>query len=159
MRVNPVSGLSIQWLTSKQDGLALLTAAIVVTRLRFQSKKRMLAKDRLGRRKIVLGKGAALHVALSDVFVECVSRICIWPPRRDEHSGVLIGTGGRWRSELPVRVLAVGVVVVFCCCLGIASRTKMLKMLHLPHAIVVRLHVRKSNVVIFTPVKAGTVGV
>ncbi len=87
-----------------------------------------MAKDKLGRRKIVLDKGAALYVALSDAFVECVSRICIWSARRDEHSGVLIGTGGRWRSDLPVRVLSVGVVVVFCCCLGIASRAKMRKM-------------------------------
>ncbi len=31
--------------------------------------------------------------------------------------------------------------------------------LHQPHAIVVKLHVRKSNVVILTPEKAGTVGV
>ncbi len=31
--------------------------------------------------------------------------------------------------------------------------------LHLPHAIVVRLHVRKSHVVILTPETVGTVGV
>ncbi len=34
-----------------------------------------------------------------------------------------------------------------------------LKRFHLPHAIVVRLHVRKSNVVILTPETAVTVGV
>ncbi len=31
--------------------------------------------------------------------------------------------------------------------------------LHLPHAIVVRLHVRKSNTVILTPEKVGTFNV
>ncbi len=35
----------------------------------------------------------------------------------------------------------------------------MVTRLHLPHAIVVMLHVRKSNVVILTPETAGTVGV
>ncbi len=35
----------------------------------------------------------------------------------------------------------------------------MVTKLHLPHAIVVRLHVRKSNVVILTPETAVTVGV
>ncbi len=55
-----------------------------------------------------------------------------------------------------------------CCCLGIAPRAQMLKMiacplhpkwLHLPHAIEVKLHVLKSNVVILTLETAGTTGV
>ncbi len=36
----------------------------------------------------------------------CVFRIRIWPLRRDDHSGVLIGAGGRRRSDWPARVLA-----------------------------------------------------
>ncbi len=36
----------------------------------------------------------------------CVNRIRLWPPKRDDHSGVLIGDGGRRRSDWPVRVLA-----------------------------------------------------
>ncbi len=32
-------------------------------------------------------------------------------------------------------------------------------LLYLPHAIVVRLHVRKSNIVVLTPETVGTVGV
>ncbi len=34
----------------------------------------------------------------------CVNRIRFWPLRRDDHSGVLIGTGGTWRSDWPARV-------------------------------------------------------
>ncbi len=33
------------------------------------------------------------------------------------------------------------------------------RLLHLPHAVVVRFHVRKISVVILTPETAGTVGV
>ncbi len=40
-----------------------------------------------------------------------------------------------------------------------AASPLMVARLDLPHAIVVRLHVRKSNVVILTPETAGTVGV
>ncbi len=36
----------------------------------------------------------------------CVNRIHLWPLRRDDHSGVLIGAGGERRSDWPVRVLA-----------------------------------------------------
>ncbi len=58
-----------------------------------------------------------------------------------------------------------------CCCLGIAPRAKMLKesawqlrlnlvtRLHLPHAMAMKLHVRKSNVVILILETAVTVGV
>ncbi len=34
-----------------------------------------------------------------------VNRIRLWPLRRDEHSGVLIGAGGTRRFDWPVRVL------------------------------------------------------
>ncbi len=36
----------------------------------------------------------------------CVTRIRLWPLRRDDHSGVLIGAGGTRRSDWPVRALA-----------------------------------------------------
>ncbi len=36
----------------------------------------------------------------------CVNRIRIWPLRRNEHSGVLIGAGGTRRSDCGARVLA-----------------------------------------------------
>ncbi len=36
----------------------------------------------------------------------CVPRIRLWPLRRDYHSGVLIGAGGRRRSDWSARVLA-----------------------------------------------------
>ncbi len=36
----------------------------------------------------------------------CVNRIRIWPFRRDDHSGVLIGAGGRQCSDWPARMLA-----------------------------------------------------
>ncbi len=35
-----------------------------------------------------------------------VNRICLWPLRHDDHSGVLIGAGGAQRSDRPARVLA-----------------------------------------------------
>ncbi len=35
-----------------------------------------------------------------------VNRIRIWPLRRDDHSCVLIGAGGEWRSDWPAHVLA-----------------------------------------------------
>ncbi len=36
----------------------------------------------------------------------CVNRIRLWPLRRDDHSGVLSGAGGTWRSDWPAHVLA-----------------------------------------------------
>ncbi len=36
----------------------------------------------------------------------CVIRIRLWPLRRDDNPGVLIGAGGERRSDWPVRVLA-----------------------------------------------------
>ncbi len=36
----------------------------------------------------------------------CVIRIGLWPLRRDDHSGVLIGAGGTRRPDWPARVLA-----------------------------------------------------
>ncbi len=36
-------------------------------------------------------------------------RIHLWPLRRDDHSGVLIGAGGRRRSDWPARVLAIDI--------------------------------------------------
>ncbi len=36
----------------------------------------------------------------------CVNRIRIWPLRRDDHSGILIGAGGTRRSDWPTLVLA-----------------------------------------------------
>ncbi len=39
----------------------------------------------------------------------CVNRIRLWPLRRDDHSGVLIGADVRRRSDWPARVLANGV--------------------------------------------------
>ncbi len=41
----------------------------------------------------------------------------------------------------------------------LATSPLLVTRLHLPHAIVIRLHVYKDNVVIFTPDPAGTVGV
>ncbi len=35
-----------------------------------------------------------------------MNRICLWPLRRDDHSGVLIGAGGTRRSDWPAHVLA-----------------------------------------------------
>ncbi len=35
-----------------------------------------------------------------------MSRIYLWPLRRNDHSGVLIGAGGTRRSDWPARVLA-----------------------------------------------------
>ncbi len=34
----------------------------------------------------------------------CVNRIRLWPLQRDDHSGVLIGSGGTQRSDWPARV-------------------------------------------------------
>ncbi len=36
----------------------------------------------------------------------CVIRIRLWPNRRDDHSGVLIGAGGTRRSGWPARVFS-----------------------------------------------------
>ncbi len=36
----------------------------------------------------------------------CVLEITFWPLRRDCHSGVLIGAGGRRRSDWPAHVVA-----------------------------------------------------
>ncbi len=38
-----------------------------------------------------------------------VNRIRLWPLRRDDHSGVLIGAGGMQRSDWPERVYGVDV--------------------------------------------------
>ncbi len=35
----------------------------------------------------------------------CVNRIRLWPLRRDDYSGVLIGADGERRSDWPARVL------------------------------------------------------
>ncbi len=35
----------------------------------------------------------------SVVMCDCVLRIRIWPRRRDERSGIMIGAGGAWRSD------------------------------------------------------------
>ncbi len=35
-----------------------------------------------------------------------MNRIRLWPLRRDDYSGVLIGAGGTRRSDWPARVLA-----------------------------------------------------
>ncbi len=37
----------------------------------------------------------------------CVSRIRIWPCRRDERSGVLIGAGGTRRSDWPEHMCSI----------------------------------------------------
>ncbi len=37
---------------------------------------------------------------------DCVYRIRLWPLRRDDHSGVLIGAAGTRRSHWPARALA-----------------------------------------------------
>ncbi len=42
----------------------------------------------------------------SGVLRGCVNRIRLWPLRRDDHSGVLIGAGGTQRTDWPARVLA-----------------------------------------------------
>ncbi len=36
----------------------------------------------------------------------CVNRIRLWPPRRDDYSGVLIGAGGGRRFDWPAHALA-----------------------------------------------------
>ncbi len=36
----------------------------------------------------------------------CVNRICLWPLRRDDHSGILIGAGCDRCSDRPAHVLA-----------------------------------------------------
>ncbi len=42
----------------------------------------------------------------SGVLRGCVNRIRLWPLRRDNHAGILIGADGRRRSDWPARVLA-----------------------------------------------------
>ncbi len=42
----------------------------------------------------------------SGVARGCVNKIRLWPLRRDDHSGVLIGADGTRRSDRPARVLA-----------------------------------------------------
>ncbi len=42
----------------------------------------------------------------SGVLRDCVNRIRLWPLRRDDHSGVLIGASGQRRSDWPARLLA-----------------------------------------------------
>ncbi len=36
----------------------------------------------------------------------CVNKIRLWPLRRDDHSGILIGTDREQRSDWPTHVLA-----------------------------------------------------
>ncbi len=45
-------------------------------------------------------------LSCSGVVRGCVNRIRLWPLRRDDHSGVLIGAGGRQRSDWLARALA-----------------------------------------------------
>ncbi len=47
-----------------------------------------------------------MGVGTRDVQRDCVYRIRLWALRRDEHSGVLIGAGGRHHSDWPACVLA-----------------------------------------------------
>ncbi len=42
----------------------------------------------------------------------CVIRIRLWPLRRNDHLGALIGAGGTRRSDWPARVLANGVSTI-----------------------------------------------
>ncbi len=63
------------------------------------------------RQENVLGKKSFLNGvtrwrSCSSVPRGCVNRISLWPLRRDDHSGVLIGAGGRRRPDWPERVLA-----------------------------------------------------
>ncbi len=37
---------------------------------------------------------------------DSVNKIRIWPLKRDDHSGILIGVGGTWRSDWPACVFA-----------------------------------------------------
>ncbi len=57
----------------------------------------------------VLGNDATRWRSCSGVPRGRVNRIGLWPLRRDDHSGVLIGAGGTWRSDWPARVLATDV--------------------------------------------------
>ncbi len=66
------------------------------------------------RRDNVLRKNSLLNDILrwrscSGVPRGYVNRIRLWPLRRDDHSGVLIGAGGERRSDWPARVLTNGV--------------------------------------------------
>ncbi len=56
--------------------------------------------------KYSLLNGVTSWRSCSGVPRDCVDRICLWPLRRDDHSGVLIGSGGTRRSYWPARVLA-----------------------------------------------------
>ncbi len=44
--------------------------------------------------------------SFSGVLRGCVNRICHWPLRRDDHSGVLIGADGTRRSDWQARMVA-----------------------------------------------------
>ncbi len=48
----------------------------------------------------------------SGVSGSSVHRIRLWPLRRDDHSGVLIGAGGTRRSNWPARVEAIDVSTI-----------------------------------------------
>ncbi len=59
------------------------------------------------RRGDVLGKKKTPEPYYELAFVfGGVNRIRLWPLKRDDHSGVLIGAGGTRRSDWPARVLA-----------------------------------------------------
>ncbi len=58
-----------------------------------------------------LGKSSLLNYikswrSRSGVPRGCVNRIRLWPPTRDDHSGVLIGADGERRTDWPAHVLA-----------------------------------------------------
>ncbi len=66
--------------------------------------------DKLGgkmyREKYSLLNDITRWCSCSVVSRGCVNRIRLWPLRRDDHPGVLIGAGGTRRSDWPPRVLA-----------------------------------------------------
>ncbi len=63
------------------------------------------AKGGLMRRENVLGSLQSSERCNEMVVTRgCVNRIRIWPLKRDERSGVLIGAGGTYRSDWPERV-------------------------------------------------------
>ncbi len=56
--------------------------------------------------KYSLLNGVTSWRSCSGVPSGCVNRIRLWPLRRDDHSGVLIGAGGTRCSDWPARALA-----------------------------------------------------
>ncbi len=64
----------------------------------------MKAKDGLVRQENVLGKhnlmsGVGRRCSCSGMTHGCVNRIRLWPPRRDDSSGTLIGAEGIRRCD------------------------------------------------------------